>query len=735
MKYDFHTILNRSNHNFIAVDGMPAYAESCDSVNTKIPMWIADMSFPTAPCILDTIKRRLDMPNLGYFDLPDAYYESILKWHAERKPLNGLTKEMISYENGVLGGVSSFIQAFTSPGEKIFFHAPTYVGFLHVLENIGRIPCTSNLYLDENSIWQIDYEDMEKTLKENNIHFAVFCSPHNPCGRVWTEEEINRCMDLFKKYDCIVISDEIWSDIIMPGYKHVPTQNISQDARNRTVSFYSPSKTFSLAGLVGSYSIACNPYLKDRLVRQGNMTHYNSPNTLSVAAHIGAYSKDGSEWCGEMICTIQTNFDFACSYIKENLPFIRVMKPQGTYMLFLDCSEYMNHCTLSFQQLFQCGIEKGVIWQNGKSFLWENSIRVVKIFLCVSPEEQARRFISRIDTPKKNWKFSSGDIDERAYWDEYMDAYETCINKTARKHAPWYVVPADHKWYARLIISRIVLNELKSMDPKWPELEEDEKANLQEYRALLESQIGPEEPEEDDGKKLKPSDTAVGIALKKDRQALSEKKFRKQLEKSVFQNFSDRFGVSDQTRDVLGKAYLDIEEAEAKAEADDLDAVKQVYQSRKDALKQELCGCGKEARKLLVHYKKASKARIDAFVEEINLGYAAFEEDLKRFMVEYELEVSAEDACAEDAAKAYCEKLDAAYEAHRSALADSRAQTEQNLNEIAEEYREIAKGFRTHSENEEEPAAAEVEAAEEVPAEDTEITENVETPAQNADPA
>ena len=375
--------------------------------------------------------------------------------------------------------------------------------------------------------------------------------------------------------------------------------------------------------------------------------------------------------------------------------------------------------------------------RNFEKYLWENSIRVVKIFLCVSPEEQARRFISRIDTPKKNWKFSSGDIDERAYWDEYMDAYETCINKTARKHAPWYVVPADHKWYARLIISRIVLNELKSMDPKWPELAEDEKANLQEYRALLESQIGPEEPEEDDGKKLKPSDTAVGIALKKDRQALSEKKFRKQLEKSVFQNFCDRFGVSDQTRDVLGKAYLDIEEAEAKAEADDLDAVKQVYQSRKDALKQELCGCGKEARKLLEHYKKASKARIDAFVEEINLGYAAFEEDLKRFMVEYELEVSAEDACAEDAAKAYCEKLEASYEAHRSALADSRAQTEQNLNEIAEEYSEIAKGFRTHPENEaeEEPAAADAEATEEVPAEDTEITENVETPAQNADPA
>lgn len=374
--------------------------------------------------------------------------------------------------------------------------------------------------------------------------------------------------------------------------------------------------------------------------------------------------------------------------------------------------------------------------RNFEKYLWENSIRVVKIFLCVSPEEQARRFISRIDTPKKNWKFSSGDIDERAYWDEYMDAYETCINKTARKHAPWYVVPADHKWYARLVISRIVLDELKNMDQKWPVLDAEEMEKLQSYRELLVGQTDRKE-DEDDGKKRKPSDTAVGIALRNDRQALSEKKFRKQLEKSVFENFSDRFGVSDQTRDVLGKAYLDIEEAEAKAEADDLDSVKRVYQSRKDTLGQALSGCGKEARKLLAHYKKASKARIDAFVEEINLAYAGFEEDLKRFMVEYELEVSAEDACADDAAKAYCEKLECAYAAHRSALADSRAQTEQNLNEIADEYSEIGKGFRTHPEDpaEEEPGAPEAEAAVEVPEEaaiaaDAEAAEEV--PAEEA---
>lgn len=123
--------------------------------------------------------------------------------------------------------------------------------------------------------------------------------------------------------------------------------------------------------------------------------------------------------------------------------------------------------------------------QNFEKYLWENSIRVVKIFLNVSKEEQAKRFISRIDTPKKNWKFSSGDIDQRVYWDEYMEAYEKCINRTARKDTPWYVVPADHKWYARLIISRIVLNELRDMDPKWPVLSEEEMKKLNSYREML----------------------------------------------------------------------------------------------------------------------------------------------------------------------------------------------------------------------------------------------------------
>ncbi len=340
--------------------------------------------------------------------------------------------------------------------------------------------------------------------------------------------------------------------------------------------------------------------------------------------------------------------------------------------------------------------------RNFEKYLWENSIRVVKIFLNVSKDEQARRFISRIDTPKKNWKFSSGDIDERGYWDEYMAAYETCINRTARKNAPWYVVPADHKWYARLVISRIVLDELKNMDPQWPVLDEEEQEKLRSYRELLAAQVEPAKDNgEDDGKKLKPSDTAVGIALREDQKALSEKKFRKLLKKSVFENFSERFGVSEDTQAQLGKLYLDFEEAEAKAETESLAAVKALYREKKAALEAELKGFGKEARKLFESYKKASRTQIDAFVEEINLSYSRYEEELKQAMIEYEVAVGAEGADAEAALIDYQSKLSEAFALHRSEAEESKAAAESKLAEIAEEFAVIGMAFHKTEEAEE----------------------------------
>ena len=375
MKYDFTTVLDRAGHDCLAADMIPFKGIAVDKCFDAIPMWIADMSFPVAPGILDAIHKRMDMPNFGYFSLPREYFECIIDWQEKRNNVEGLKAKHIGYENGVLGGVSSAIQAFTAPGEKILLHSPTYVGFTHTLSDTGRIGVHSPLVRDAQGIWRMDFDDMDRRLREERIRFAVFCSPHNPCGRVWERWEIEKAMEVYAANNCLVLSDEIWSDIIMPGHRHIPTQSISEDARNRVIAFYAPSKTFSLAGLVGSYHIIWNDYLRERVQRRAEMSHYNEPNILSVHALIGAY-RDSAEWVNEMISVIDENLAYASRYIQKCFQGVDLMRPEGTYMLFLDCGRFCRKHGVTIRELLERGVNCGVIWQNGEDFFWPDSIRL-----------------------------------------------------------------------------------------------------------------------------------------------------------------------------------------------------------------------------------------------------------------------------------------------------------------------------------------------------------------------
>lgn len=375
MKYDFETAVDRFGKDSISANIVP-WNVTPDEGFSRIPMWCADMSFVAAPPVMKAINKRLEFQSFGYFELSDEYFDSIISWQSRRNGVQGLMKEHIGYENGVLGGVSSAIQALSAPGDKILLHSPTYIGFTHVLNDIGRTAVHSPLVRDEHGVWRMDYADMDRKIKENGIHLAIFCSPHNPCGRVWEREEIEKAMEVFAANHCVVISDEIWSDIVMPGYKHIPTQSVSDDAKTRTVAFYAPSKTFSLAGLVGSYHIIYNPYLRDRVTRQGELSHYNDCNVLSMHALIGAYSAEGEEWADEMISVIDENFAYACDFIGKNFPGVQVMRPQGTYMLFLDCGEWLAAHDSTLRELEYRGVRAGVIWQNGEDFFGKNSIRI-----------------------------------------------------------------------------------------------------------------------------------------------------------------------------------------------------------------------------------------------------------------------------------------------------------------------------------------------------------------------
>ena len=374
MTYDFTTIMDRSGKDALAVDAIGAYV-SWAVVPTKpkdgfsaIPMWVADMNFPTVPTIPREIIKRAEHPAYGYYIPTKEYYDSIIGWHEKRNGVTGLNADNIGYENGVLGCVSTAIQAFTTPGEKIMLHSPTYIGFTHVLENTGRVAELSPLKKDENGVWRMNYEDMDRRIQNNHIHLAILCSPHNPCGRVWEQDELKKAMEIFRKNQCIVISDEIWSDILLNGHKHIPTQSISEDAKNRTIAVYAPSKTFNLAGLIGSYHIIYNDYLKDIMRNQSDMSHYNSMNVLSMHALIGAYKPEGHLWVDELCEVLSENVNDAFSFIQNEFDGVEVSKPEGTYMLFLHCEEYCKQHGIGIDDLIQRGWGVGVAWQQGAPF-------------------------------------------------------------------------------------------------------------------------------------------------------------------------------------------------------------------------------------------------------------------------------------------------------------------------------------------------------------------------------
>ena len=368
MKYDFTSLMNRSGHDSIAVDQIPIPGAEVKEGFSRIPMWVADMNFPSLPTIQEAIHARVNEPHFGYFNLPDAYFDSIIRWQKERNGVEDLPREAIGYENGVLGCVASAAAAFTSPGESILLHSPTYIGFTGVLENCGRNIVLSDLVQDENGVWRMDYADMDRKLKEHNIHFAIFCSPHNPTGRVWEREEIEKAMEIYKANECVVISDEIWSDLTLPGFKHIPTQSVSKDARERTIALYAPSKTFNLAGLVGSYHIIYDKYLRDRVCSRARKSRYNHMNVLSMHALIGAYKPEGHEWVDELTQVLGANVDWACGYIDEHFEGLSVSKPQGTYMLFVDCTEWCEKHGRDIEWVERELWRVGVDVQDGRMF-------------------------------------------------------------------------------------------------------------------------------------------------------------------------------------------------------------------------------------------------------------------------------------------------------------------------------------------------------------------------------
>ena len=395
MKYDFTSVIDRHGLDALAVDavgrpdGMPAPREGID----VIPMWVADMNFPTVPTVPQAMIRRAGHPMYGYFYPRDEYFDAIIRWQESRNGVTGLTRACIGYENGVLGGVVSALNVFCSRGDHVLLHSPTYIGFTGSLTDNGYRIVHSPLVKDGGGVYRMDLDDMEKKIVDHKIHAAVLCSPHNPCGRVWERWELEGAMELFRKHGVMVVSDEIWSDLTLAGHQHIPTQSVSEDARNRTVAVYAPSKTFNLAGLVGSYHIIYNKALRERVDKESGLSHYNNMNVLSMYALMGAYGPEGQEWVDELREVLTGNVDYACGYIAEHFDGVDVSKPEGTYMLFLDCTRWCGEHGRTLDQLLRSGWDVGVYWQDGRPFHGPCHIRMNLAL----PLSRVREAMERLD--------------------------------------------------------------------------------------------------------------------------------------------------------------------------------------------------------------------------------------------------------------------------------------------------------------------------------------------------
>ncbi len=350
------------------VDRRRSNSMKWDVAENELPMWVADMNFPTAPAVPAAIIERAQHPLYGYFRPTDDYYGAIIRWQETYNGVTGLEPEHIGFENGVMGGVISALSVLCSRGDKVLLHSPTYNGFTDALTNSGYQLVHSPLTLDGDGIWRMDFADMERKIVENRVHAAVFCSPHNPCGRVWERWELERAMAIFEKHHVYVIADEIWSDLLLDGHRHIPTQSVNDYARLHTAAFYAPSKTFNLAGLVGGYHIIYDPWLHDRVLKESSLSHYNEMNVLSMHGLIGAYQPEGYVWVDELCQVLSQNMHYAVSFIHDRFPGLDITMPEGTHMLFIDCSQWCEAHGKTIDDVLHACWDVGVALQDGRMF-------------------------------------------------------------------------------------------------------------------------------------------------------------------------------------------------------------------------------------------------------------------------------------------------------------------------------------------------------------------------------
>lgn len=330
-KYNFDEPINRKNTNSIKHDGMQAFL----GIDDAIPMWVADMDFKSPPFIIDAIKKRLEHEVFGYSIKPDSFFDSIVNWMQRRHDWK-IKKEWISFSPGVVAGFTLAIEQFSNPGDKIIVQQPVYFPFFHSINDTGRKLVNNPLKL-ENGRLNFDLEDLKIKI-DSDTKMLLLCNPHNPGGSVWTKQELLELSKICNDNSIIVVSDEIHSDIVYSPAKHTPYASVSENAAQNSLTVMSHSKTFNVAGLTTSFVISANNDLLDKYNKALGIPHLHMGNIFGTEALIAAYNY-GEEWLTELIQYLKENIDFVDEFIKQNMPKLRVIVPESTFLIWIDCRE------------------------------------------------------------------------------------------------------------------------------------------------------------------------------------------------------------------------------------------------------------------------------------------------------------------------------------------------------------------------------------------------------------
>lgn len=333
--FDFDKAVNRRNTD----------SYKWDVAEHELPMWVADMDFETAPAIVKALQDRVSHGVFGYSILPDSWYEAYRSWWSRKHDFD-IQKDWLIFSTGVVPAISSTVRKITTPGENVVVITPAYNIFFNSIENNGRNVLESRLSYEDGK-YAIDFEDLEEKLRNPQSSLLILCNPHNPTGRIWSKEDLARIGELCQKYHVVVLSDEIHCDITLPEKAYIPFASVSDACRDNSITCIAPTKTFNIAGLQTAAVVVPNPHLRHKIWRALNTDEVAEGNVFSALAAVAAFN-EGEEWHGELLQYLAKNRRFAEAFIAENIPSVKAVHGEATYLLWIDCSAYdMNSVALA----------------------------------------------------------------------------------------------------------------------------------------------------------------------------------------------------------------------------------------------------------------------------------------------------------------------------------------------------------------------------------------------------